>query len=173
MDHTVDAVERVCGELAHVSLDELDPAVIGRERAFAPIQPIEETQLVATLEQPTGEDASDIARPTGDQDGTHLLRGTGWQPIRPTLDYAIYTGHRKNQRRRPRVSCSKADARSPRWSTMERLHTTLDGPVLVRPVIHADARGFFHESYRRNAYSELGVPEEFVQDNHSRSGHGI
>jgi dTDP-4-dehydrorhamnose 3,5-epimerase len=56
---------------------------------------------------------------------------------------------------------------------MERLDTRLDGPVLVRPVIHGDARGFFHESYRRNEYSELGIPEEFVQDNHSRSGHGV
>lgn len=56
---------------------------------------------------------------------------------------------------------------------MERLETRLEGPVLVRPVIHGDERGFFHESYRRNAYAELGIPEEFVQDNHSRSGHGI
>jgi dTDP-4-dehydrorhamnose 3,5-epimerase len=56
---------------------------------------------------------------------------------------------------------------------MERLETRLDGPVLVRPVIHGDERGFFHESYRRNVYAELGIPEEFVQDNHSRSGHGI
>jgi dTDP-4-dehydrorhamnose 3,5-epimerase len=56
---------------------------------------------------------------------------------------------------------------------MERLETRLDGPVLVRPVIRGDERGFFHESYRRNAYADLGVPEEFVQDNHSRSRHGI
>jgi dTDP-4-dehydrorhamnose 3,5-epimerase len=56
---------------------------------------------------------------------------------------------------------------------MERLETRLEGPVVVRPVIHGDERGFFHESYRRNVYAELGVPEEFVQDNHSRSEHGI
>jgi len=56
---------------------------------------------------------------------------------------------------------------------MERLETRLDGPILVRPVVHGDERGFFHESYRRNVYAELGIPEEFVQDNHSRSGHGI
>jgi dTDP-4-dehydrorhamnose 3,5-epimerase len=56
---------------------------------------------------------------------------------------------------------------------MERLETRLEGPVLVKPVIHGDERGFFHESYRRNVYAELGIPEEFVQDNHSRSGHGI
>jgi len=40
-------------------------------------------------------------------------------------------------------------------------------------VIHGDHRGFFHESYRREVYAELGIPEEFVQDNHSRSGHGV
>jgi dTDP-4-dehydrorhamnose 3,5-epimerase len=56
---------------------------------------------------------------------------------------------------------------------MERVETRLEGPVLVRPVIHGDERGFFHESYRRSTYAGLGVPDEFVQDNHSRSGHGI
>jgi dTDP-4-dehydrorhamnose 3,5-epimerase len=56
---------------------------------------------------------------------------------------------------------------------MERLETRLDGPVLVKPLVHGDERGFFHETYRRNGYAELGIPEEFVQDNHSRSGHGI
>jgi dTDP-4-dehydrorhamnose 3,5-epimerase len=56
---------------------------------------------------------------------------------------------------------------------MERLETRLEGPVLVKPVVHGDERGFFHESYRRNTYTDLGIPEEFVQDNHSRSGPGI
>ena len=56
---------------------------------------------------------------------------------------------------------------------MERLDTRLDGPILVRPVVHGDARGFFHETYRRNVYAELGIGEEFVQDNHSRSRRGI
>ena len=56
---------------------------------------------------------------------------------------------------------------------MQRLETRLEGPVLVKPVIHGDERGFFHESYRRNVYAELGIPEEFVQDNHSRSGLGV
>jgi dTDP-4-dehydrorhamnose 3,5-epimerase len=40
-------------------------------------------------------------------------------------------------------------------------------------VVHADERGFFHENYRRNVFSEIGIPEEFVQDNHSRSGRGV
>ena len=45
--------------------------------------------------------------------------------------------------------------------------------MLVEPVVYGDERGFFHESYRRADYAELGIPQEFVQDNHSRSGHGI
>jgi dTDP-4-dehydrorhamnose 3,5-epimerase len=56
---------------------------------------------------------------------------------------------------------------------MKRLETRLEGPILVEPVIHGDKRGFFHESYRRSVYAELGVSEEFVQDNHSRSGQGV
>jgi dTDP-4-dehydrorhamnose 3,5-epimerase len=56
---------------------------------------------------------------------------------------------------------------------MQRLETRLEGPVLIKPVVHGDERGFFHESYRRNAYAELGVRDEFVQDNHSRSAHGV
>ena len=56
---------------------------------------------------------------------------------------------------------------------MERLDTRLEGPVLVRPTVHGDQRGFFHESYRRNDFAKLGIEEEFVQDNHSRSKRGI
>jgi dTDP-4-dehydrorhamnose 3,5-epimerase len=56
---------------------------------------------------------------------------------------------------------------------MQRRETRLDGPVLFEPVVYRDDRGFFHESYRRSVYTELGVPEAFVQDNHSRSRRGI
>jgi dTDP-4-dehydrorhamnose 3,5-epimerase len=56
---------------------------------------------------------------------------------------------------------------------MRRLDTRLEGPVLIEPVVHGDARGFFFESYRREVYAELGIPQEFVQDNHSRSRRGI
>lgn len=56
---------------------------------------------------------------------------------------------------------------------MERLQTKLEGPVLVRPVVHGDQRGFFTETYRRQVFEGLGIAEEFVQDNHSRSGRGV
>jgi dTDP-4-dehydrorhamnose 3,5-epimerase len=56
---------------------------------------------------------------------------------------------------------------------MQKLPTKLIGPLLLAPVVHGDERGFFLESYRSNLLSELGVPDEFVQDNHSRSRQGI
>ncbi|MBA2504450.1 MAG: dTDP-4-dehydrorhamnose 3,5-epimerase [Thermoleophilaceae bacterium] len=56
---------------------------------------------------------------------------------------------------------------------MKRIDTRLEGPVVVEPTVHGDERGFFQETYRRNVYTELGIADEFVQDNHSRSSHGI
>jgi dTDP-4-dehydrorhamnose 3,5-epimerase len=56
---------------------------------------------------------------------------------------------------------------------MKRLETRLDGPILIEPRKLGDERGFFCETYRRGVFAELGIPEEMVQDNHSRSGHGI
>ena len=56
---------------------------------------------------------------------------------------------------------------------MRRLDTRLDGPVLIEPVVHGDARGFFQETYRKAVFADLGVHDEFVQDNHSRSRLGV
>jgi dTDP-4-dehydrorhamnose 3,5-epimerase len=56
---------------------------------------------------------------------------------------------------------------------MRRLETRLEGPVLIEPVSHGDARGFFQETYRKAAFAELGVHDDFVQDNHSRSRRGV
>lgn len=50
--------------------------------------------------------------------------------------------------------------------------TKLDGLVLVEPQVHGDERGFFVETYAKDAWQELGVDAEFVQHNHSRSSHG-
>ena len=54
----------------------------------------------------------------------------------------------------------------------QALPTKLDGVVLVEPVVHGDERGFFVETYSRDAWAELGVDAEFVQHNHSRSSRG-
>jgi dTDP-4-dehydrorhamnose 3,5-epimerase len=55
---------------------------------------------------------------------------------------------------------------------LRRLPTELDGTLLLEPAAHADARGFFVETFRRDAWAEHGVEVEFVQHNHSRSGRG-
>ena len=56
---------------------------------------------------------------------------------------------------------------------MQTLPTTLSGPILLAPTVHGDERGFLLESYRRNVVAELGIVDDFVQDNHSRSRQGI
>ncbi len=56
---------------------------------------------------------------------------------------------------------------------MRALPTSLDGVVLIEPDVHGDHRGFFHESYREDAWADAGVPTHWVQDNHSRSRAGI
>jgi dTDP-4-dehydrorhamnose 3,5-epimerase len=45
--------------------------------------------------------------------------------------------------------------------------------VLVRVSRHADARGFFQETYRRSAFAAAGIPDEFAQDNLARSTRGV
>ena len=50
--------------------------------------------------------------------------------------------------------------------------TRLAGPILLQPQVFADERGFFVEAYNRRGYAALGVDDDFVQDNHSRSRRG-
>lgn len=56
---------------------------------------------------------------------------------------------------------------------MERRPTKLSGPVLLKPTVYGDDRGFFLETYRRSVLAELGIDDEFVQFNHSRSRGGV
>jgi dTDP-4-dehydrorhamnose 3,5-epimerase len=56
---------------------------------------------------------------------------------------------------------------------MQKLPTKLRGPVLIAPTVHGDERGFFLEFYRRDRLSELGIADDFVQGNHSRSRRAI
>ena len=56
---------------------------------------------------------------------------------------------------------------------MELTSTGLDGLVVVTPRRFGDNRGFFLESYQRSRYVDAGIDAEFVQDNHSRSRHGV
>ncbi len=45
--------------------------------------------------------------------------------------------------------------------------------ILIDPAVLPDARGFFFETYREDAFAKNGIKEKFVQDNHSRSQAGV
>src|ERR1041384_7097465 len=55
---------------------------------------------------------------------------------------------------------------------MEIIDLPLAGAKLIRPRVFRDTRGFFFESYSRERYAAGGMPEEWVQDNHSLSRQG-
>ena len=45
----------------------------------------------------------------------------------------------------------------------------ISGLILVKPVVFADDRGFFMETYKYSDFANAGIKEKFVQDNHSKS----
>jgi len=45
--------------------------------------------------------------------------------------------------------------------------------VVVVPEVFQDGRGFFTETFRADQFQLLGLPTNFVQDNHSRSAKGV
>jgi dTDP-4-dehydrorhamnose 3,5-epimerase len=49
----------------------------------------------------------------------------------------------------------------------------LNGLAVVVPQVFKDDRGFFSEVYRKDQFEELGLPGNFVQDNHSRSARNV
>lgn len=57
---------------------------------------------------------------------------------------------------------------------MKATKTALDGVLILEPRVFGDDRGFFMESFNQRAFDEaVGRHVEFVQDNHSRSAHGV
>lgn len=49
----------------------------------------------------------------------------------------------------------------------------LDEIVVLAPQVFADDRGYFMETYRQDEFARLGLPTNFVQDNHSYSKKGV
>jgi len=48
-----------------------------------------------------------------------------------------------------------------------------DAVMILRPDRFSDNRGYFEETYRADVCIRYGIPTDFVQDNHSRSIHGV
>ena len=56
---------------------------------------------------------------------------------------------------------------------MKFIPTNIPGVILLEPSVFGDHRGFFMESWQRKNFAENGIDYDFVQDNHSKSSHGI
>ena len=56
---------------------------------------------------------------------------------------------------------------------MEFKPTEIPDVIIIEPEVHGDHRGFFMESWHAQKFSDAGITNNFVQDNHSKSGQGI
>ena len=56
---------------------------------------------------------------------------------------------------------------------MNVVETDLPGVLILEPKVFGDDRGFFMETWNGRRYEDLGIPNDFVQDNLSFSAHGV
>jgi len=57
---------------------------------------------------------------------------------------------------------------------MQVTQTAIPEVLILEPKVFGDSRGFFMESFNARTFRELtGLDMSFVQDNHSRSSHGV
>lgn len=56
---------------------------------------------------------------------------------------------------------------------MKVIKYPLQDAILIEPSVFGDERGFFKETWHRQRYRDIGIPEEFVQDNISFSEKGV
>lgn len=55
---------------------------------------------------------------------------------------------------------------------MKIINTPIEGVYIIEPQVFEDARGYFFESYNKAKLAELGIHNEFIQDNQSKSCYG-
>ncbi len=56
---------------------------------------------------------------------------------------------------------------------MKVVKTEFEGLLILEPTLRMDSRGHFFEAYNKKAFEAAGIDTEFVQDNQSRSTHGV
>jgi dTDP-4-dehydrorhamnose 3,5-epimerase len=61
----------------------------------------------------------------------------------------------------------------PAMDAIKKVSTSLPGVFILEPQVFGDERGFFFESYNQRIMAEVGIVEQFVQDNHSCSAHNV
>jgi dTDP-4-dehydrorhamnose 3,5-epimerase len=56
---------------------------------------------------------------------------------------------------------------------IKKISTSLPGVCILEPRVFGDERGFFLESYNQQSMADIGITEQFVQDNHSCSSRNV
>jgi len=64
-------------------------------------------------------------------------------------------------------------AARPAMVAYKKTSTSLPGLLILEPRVFRDERGFFLESYNERALGEVGIQQQFVQDNHSFSRRNV
>ena len=49
----------------------------------------------------------------------------------------------------------------------------IEGPVLIKPDVFGDSRGYFKETYKKSVFDQEGIGPSFSQDNFSYSSQGV
>lgn len=62
---------------------------------------------------------------------------------------------------------------TPNLLTMEVLKTKIPDLYILKPKVFEDQRGYFFESYNKEEFLRLGIDQNFVQDNESKSMKGV
>src|SRR5580698_6284749 len=60
-----------------------------------------------------------------------------------------------------------------KMDAITKLPTSLPGVFMLQPRVFGDERGFFFESFNQRIMAEVGIVDEFVQDNHSSSSRNV
>ena len=56
---------------------------------------------------------------------------------------------------------------------MKITKTNIEGLIIIEPDVFQDSRGAFFESWNKKSFEEIGINENFVQDNQSISSKGV
>ena len=56
---------------------------------------------------------------------------------------------------------------------MELIKTEIEGVFIIKHGIFGDSRGFFMETYNQRHFFDVGINDQFVQDNLSKSMKGV
>lgn len=55
----------------------------------------------------------------------------------------------------------------------KKIETSIQGVYIIEPTVFGDNRGYFMETYSKNEFEEIGIYNNFIQDNQSKSKRGV